>query len=138
MAQLTWYISANPVASDGIQQNGTNNTPNQESTNKNENSSLSKTTAQILAVTTAKRSISYLTSNVGKWTGNTKNQTLVNNVSKIAGYGMAFAVNPLLGAATIAMDGITNAIDTWWEQKWDNIRSEQARARSGGKGGYRR
>lgn len=139
MAQLTWYITANPISNNDLTGNNqSGGTPNQESTDKNKNDSLKKTTTQILAVTTAKRSISYLTSNVGKWSGNTRTQTMVNNVSKLAGYGIAFAANPILGAATVALDGITNVIDTWWEQKWDRVRSEQAQARAGGKGGYRR
>lgn len=138
MAELAWYISAKPIADDtkGTESGG-NNTPNQESVDKNQNGSQSKSIAQILAVTSAKRSISYLTSNVGKYSGNARNQTLVNNVSKVIGYGIAFAVNPILGAVTMGFDAITTGIDSVWEMKWDKARAEQAKARAGEGVGYR-
>ena len=143
MAELNWYISAKPIANNDSNGSGSNdnnlggNTPNQESTNGQQNKSLARSTAQILAVSTAKRSISYLTSNVGKYSGNHRNQSLVNNISKMAGYAVAFAVNPALGAATMTLDAVTTAIDNWWEQKWDKARSQQAKARAGEGVGYR-
>jgi hypothetical protein len=86
----------------------------------------------------AMRSINYVTSNVGKWTGSTRNQQVVNNVKQLIGYGVAFAVNPILGAVTVALDGVTNALDYAYERKWEKIRVEQAQVKTGGKGGYRR
>lgn len=143
MAQLTWYISASPKAnndntgSDNLGSSG-NQTPNQESTDKSQNSSLQKTAGQMVALSVAKRSASYITSNIGKWSGNSRNQTIVNNVSRLAGYGMAFAANPYLGAVVVAMDGITSALDYAYENRWNQIREQQAQIRIGGKGGYRR
>jgi hypothetical protein len=144
MAELNWYISANPIANNDSNGSGSNdnnlggNTPNQESTNGQQNKSLARSTAQILAVSTAKRSISYLTSNVGKYSGNSRNQTIMNNITKMAGYAVAFAVNPALGAATVALDSITYGINLAYEQKMDRIRSNQAKARAGEGVGLRR
>ena len=143
MANLTWYISASPKANndntgnENLGSNG-NQTPNQESTDKSQNTSLQKTAGQMIALSVAKRSVSYVTSNIGKWSGNSRNQNAMNNISKVAGYGMALAVNPYLGMAAIAMDGITYALDYAWENKWNQIQEQQAKVRTGGKGGYRR
>lgn len=84
------------------------------------------------------RSVNYSTSNIGKWSGNTRVQNQINTAKQFVGYGIAFAINPVLGALTVAMDGVTNAIDYAYENKWNDIRASQAQARAGGKGGYRR
>lgn len=135
MAELTWYISAKPVEGNNTGgsggENGENATPNQESTSKAQNQSLARSSAQIVAVTAAKRTASYLISNVGKYSGSTRLQTTINNVMKVGGYAVAFAVNPALGAITVAADAITTAVDNWWEDKWNNARSNQAKARAG-------
>ena len=131
MANLTWYISASPKANndntgnENLGSNG-NQTPNQESTDKSQNTSLQKTAGQMIALSVAKRSVSYVTSNIGKWSGNSRNQNAMNNISKVAGYGMALAVNPYLGMAAIAMDGITYALDYAWENKWNQIQEQHA------------
>ena len=143
MAQLTWYITASPKGNNDNTGNANlgssgNQTPNQESTDKSQNTSLQKTAGQMMALSVAKRSVSYITSNIGKWSGNSRNQTMVNNVSKLAGYGMAFAANPYLGAVVVAMDGITTTLDYAYENKWNQIQTQQAQIRTGGKGGYRR
>lgn len=91
-----------------------------------------------LAVMTVRRSVNYLTSNIGKWTGNSQNQSFINNAKQVVGYGIAFAANPILGALSMGFDAVTTAIDTSYEQYWNNYKSEQARVRNGGKGGYRR
>ena len=142
MAQLTWYISASPKANndntgnENLGSNG-NQTPNQESTDKNQNTSMKKTAGQMVALSVAKRSASYLVSNVGKYSGNSKNQTMVNNVSKLVGYGVAFAANPYLGAAVVVMDGITSLVDMIWDKRWEKATADQAKARAGEGVGYR-
>lgn len=95
-------------------------------------------TASTLASLIALRSVNYMTSNVGKWTGNSRNQQTVNNVKQLMGYGMAFAVNPILGLVSVAFDGVTTALDYSYENKWNQIKTEQAKVRTGGTGGYRR
>ena len=94
--------------------------------------------AQSAATMIAMRSINYATSNVGKWTGNSSYQNQINIAKQAIGYGMAFAINPILGAVTVALDGATYIADYAYEQKWNTIKSQQAQARAGGKGGYRR
>lgn len=143
MAELTWYISASPIANNGSGNaaggSSINNvTPNQESTAKNQNESLTRSTTMILAVTSAKKSASYLMSNVGKYSGNHKNQVMIDNISRVVGYGIAFAANPALGALTMGFDAITTAIDNMWDRKWDTARSQQAKARAGEGVGYRK
>lgn len=146
MAQLTWYISAQPISNNdntggeaslgGGYTKGT--IASQESTNQRESVAGARSMAQILAVTTAKRSINYLTSNVGKWTGNSRNQRQVDAFKTAVGYGIAFSMNPLLGVATVAMDGLTNVLDYVYEQRNDRARVDNYNVRTGGKGGYRK
>ena len=94
--------------------------------------------AQSAATMVAMRSINYATSNIGKWTGNSSNQAQVNIAKQMVGYGMAFAINPILGALTIAMDGATNAIDMAYENKKNQLMANENLNRIGGKGGYRK
>lgn len=122
------------VQAGNVANGGSSNKPlNQQAKNNS-----SKSTAGVIGTMVAMRSINYVTSNVGKWTGNSRNQQTVNNIKQLMGYGIAFAVNPVLGAVSVALDGVTHALDYAYERKWEQIRVEQAQARTGGKGGYRR
>ena len=117
--------------------NTSNQSPNapinqQAKTNKQ------KSSAAVVSKMIALRSVNYATSNVGKWTGNKNNQAVVNTVKQGIGYATAFAINPLLGAVAVGLDAVTYTIDYLYERKWENIRVQQAQARIGGKGGYRR
>ena len=117
--------------------NTSNQSPNtplnqQAKTNKQ------KSNAAVVSKMIALRSINYTTSNIGKWTGNKNNQAVVNTIKQGIGYATAFAINPLLGAIAVGLDAATYAIDYAYERKWENIRVQQAQARIGGKGGYRR
>ena len=111
----------------------TNKSPNPQA-KKNKSAAMAQSAATMIAM----RSINYATSNIGKWTGNTSNQTTINNVKTAIGYGMAFAVNPVLGAITVALDGATNAIDMFYENRKNQRISQEAMSRIGGKGGYRK
>lgn len=117
---------------------GNNASNSNKPLNPQSKSNQAATTMNVIATMTAKRTISYVTSNVGKWTGNSRNQNIVNNVSRAVSYGMAMAVNPYLGMAVVALDGLTYAFDYMYENKWNQIREQQALIRTGGKGGYRR
>ena len=98
----------------------------------------SKSNAAVVSKMIALRSVNYATSNIGKWTGNKNNQAIVNTVKTGIGYATAFAINPILGAVAVGLDAATYAIDYAYERKWETIRVQQAQARIGGKGGYRR
>lgn len=124
-------ISAGNVSNSAI---NNPNKPINQNAKSNKQSSVVSTAAHMILM----RSISYATSNVGKWTGSSRAQNAVNMVQKGIGYGLAFSANPVLGAVTVTMDGLTTALDFAFEDKWNKIKAEQAQAKSGGKGGYRR
>jgi hypothetical protein len=126
----TTTISTN---ASGVSGNSTNK-PLNPSAKENQK----KSTANVVAKTLAMRSISYASSNVGKYTGNSRNQAVVNNIRTGMGYAVAFATNPILGIAVMSMDGITTALDYAYENKWNQIKANQMQIRIGGKGGYRR
>lgn len=109
-----------------------------KATNPQAKANKKASTTSVVATMIAMRSINYATSNVGKWTGNKNNQALVNSIKTGISYGVAFAVNPILGAVTVGLDAATYALDYAYERKWEQIRVQQAQARTGGKGGYRR
>jgi hypothetical protein len=91
-----------------------------------------------VAVMAVQKTASYVTSNVGKWTGNSRNQTKVNNVMKLGGYAAMAYANPYLAIAAVALEVGTQAIDYSFERYWDTKQAQQRQARTGGKGGYRR
>lgn len=107
--------------------------PNEQASNNKNNSMLVAAGAMV-----AMRSVSYATSNVGKWTGNSRNQQVVNDVQKGLSYAMAFAANVYVGIATVAFDVGSTAINSAFDRYWQEKASEQARAKFGGKGGYRK
>ena len=107
--------------------------PNEQARNNKSNSMLQGVGAMI-----AMRTISYSTSNIGKWTGNSRNQQVVNDVEKGIGYGVALAANVYVGLAAIAFDVGSTAINSSVDNYWQTQAAEQARAKFGGKGGYRR
>lgn len=99
-----------------------------------------KKSSEIVAAGTfiAMRTVSYATSNVGKWTGSRRNQTIVNNTQRVMGYGMALVTNVWMGLAVIGVDAATSIGNYMFEQSIENKRSQQAQLRIGGTGGYRR
>jgi hypothetical protein len=97
-----------------------------------------KSKAAVVAKMIALRSVNYATSNVGKRTGNSNNQAIVNNIKQGIGYAVAFSIDPVLGAISVGLDTATYALDYAYERKWEQIRVQQAQVKYGGKGGYRR
>ena len=139
-------IMAEPITVIVKDQTGTTTTQVGNTSNQSPNTPLNqqaktnkqKSNAAVVSKMIAFRSVNYATSNVGKWTGNKNNQATVNAIKTGIGYATAFAINPLLGAVAVGLDAATYAIDYAYERKWENIRVQQAQARIGGKGGYRR
>lgn len=80
----------------------------------------------------------YVTSNIGKWSGDQRIQANIDNAKRLAGYGMALATNVYLGLAVIGVDAATSVANYMYDRQWENIRSSQAKARNGDLGGYRR
>ncbi len=108
-----------------------NKTPQAKQNKKESNKSA-------IAVMAIQKTASYVTSNVGKWTGNSRNQTKVNNVMRLGSYAAMAYANPYLALACISFDVGTQAIDYSLERFWDTKQAQQRQARTGGKGGYRR
>ena len=106
----------------------------------NQQAKSNKSTGMALTIGTmiAMRAVSYATSNVGKWTGNSRNQRIVNDATKAVGYAAAFAANVYVGIATVALDVGSTAMNYLFDNYWQQQASEQARAKFGGRGGYRK
>ena len=111
----------------------TDSLPNQQA-QKNKEKSIGQTVGTLIAM----RTISYASSNVGKWLGNSRYQNIVDASQKAIGYGVAFAANPYLGLETVAIDGLTTVGNVAYESYFDAVKSVQMQQRLGGKGGYRR
>lgn len=112
--------------------------PNESVSNKQVKANDRSNMIAAAATYTAMQTLSYTTSNIGKYTGNQKIQTTINNAKRVASYGVAWAANPYLGLAVVAMDGATSIADYMWEKKWDERKSAVALARTGDLGGFRR
>lgn len=133
MAQLNVVIG-----DDKIQLNGTAagtmtpNKANQMATgNADKGVSVAQSKAFAIGANIAMQSFNYAKSNVGKWTGNSQNQRTVDNLSQLVSTGMAFAINPMLGAASLAVNIGTRAIDEQWRLQMEQKNLSQLRARNG-------
>lgn len=116
--------SSTPVSTTINKKNGSVN-----SKDVKENQALSKGLA--VATMVGSQAFSYMTSNVGKWTGSTRTQTTVNNVMELVSIGaMAYASLPM-AIACVGVNIAKTAIDTNYEQKWDAYSKEYARKRAG-------
>ena len=79
----------------------------------------------------ASRSFSYATSNVGKWTGNSRNQDTVNMIQQGVGIGAAAYINPWLAVAMVAIQIGTTAIDAAFTNNQETIKSNVRKLRAG-------
>lgn len=79
----------------------------------------------------AMQAVSYATSNVGKWTGNSHTQQVVNNGMQAIDLGVMMYTNPGQAALTIVTSASTTLLNNAWEQKWDKRASNQNMARLG-------
>ena len=77
------------------------------------------------------QTFNYTTSNIGKWTGNSRHQTTVNNIKAGVSIGAMMYVSPLMAAAYVGVNMATTAIDTYQEQKWEKRQTSQSLARAG-------
>ena len=92
---------------------------------------IKKTKAIAIASMIGARSLQYISSNVGKWMGDSRYQTAVNNIQQIVGIGATAIISWPVALAKVGMDIGTTALDTYIEQKWDKRRSNQNLARAG-------
>lgn len=86
-----------------------------------------------LAVATmiASQAFNYMTSNVGKWTGSTRQQTQINNAMQLVSIGAMAYVSPAIAIANVGINLATTAMDTSYEQRWDALSKDYARKRAG-------
>lgn len=84
-----------------------------------------------IATMLAKQSFSYVTSNIGKWTGNSHNQAIINNATDIIGLGILAYINPAVAAATVALRFTTTALDQAWEDRVNSLTTQRTLARQG-------
>lgn len=85
----------------------------------------------VAAMMGGKTLLSYTASNIGKWTGNSRNQTRVDNIQQIVGIGAMAVVSWPVALASVGIKMATTAIDTGFEQKWDKRQSQANLARAG-------
>lgn len=79
----------------------------------------------------ASGAFNYATSNVGKYTGSSHNQNLVDNIQQGIQLGAMAIVNPYLAIGAVAVQGITYALDENFRRKQESVELGQARARAG-------
>lgn len=91
----------------------------------------SKSKATMAAMMVGQQTLSYMTSNIGKWTGSKHTQTQINNASELIGLGIAFYVNPFVGAAMTAIKVGTTMADNFYEDRWEKISSDVKKKKAG-------
>ncbi len=79
----------------------------------------------------ASGAFNYMTSNVGKYTGNSHYQTFVNNLQQGVQIGAMAVINPYLAIGAVAVQGITYALDENFRRRQESVELGQARARAG-------
>lgn len=101
----------------------TPNTPNNPLPNANDsknNSNGNRRIALAVAIQMGSQALSYVGNNVGKYTGDSRNQERLDNISQGISIASTFAINGWLGVANLAMQGITSFID----YKYDRWKSQ--------------
>lgn len=85
----------------------------------------------VIASTLVNQAINLTTSNIGKWTGSTRNQQSINNVMQVGTIATMSIVSPALALATFVANASITAINTSYEQKWDTRQQQYNRAKVG-------
>lgn len=84
-----------------------------------------------IAAMIATRSFNYITTNVSRWTGNSRNQAIVNNASQLVSLAASAMINPALGLTMMGMQASTAAIDTAYTLKMEELNAKGRRLRAG-------
>lgn len=100
---------------------------------KNEAAKESKNNSTTIAVASmmASRALSYTATNVGKWTGNSRNQDKVNMLQQAIGTGMTAVVSPALAIASIGIQLGTTAFEISADNRLESQRSAARKLRAG-------
>ena len=88
---------------------------------KEEEAGALKAATYAVALYTAKKAVSFVSSHIETYTGDSQAQQAVNMAMKIIGYGAAIVANPALGIAAVALDLTTSMIDRAYTNKWERI-----------------
>jgi len=100
-------------------------------TNATQNSISLKQITSLAAASMTMQVVKYGISNVGKWTGNSHNQAVINNGMQMLGYGFMLAKNPIMGGVTLGVQIGLTSFDYSLELKGERIASERRLARAG-------
>lgn len=112
------------------------NTPQKAANNvdpKNQSAKNNKANSKALAAASmiGSQAFRYVTSNIGKWTGNSRNQTAVNNAMQVVSLGAMTYVNVYAALAVAAIQVGTTVADNYYEQKWQERKANARRLRAG-------
>lgn len=103
-----------------------------EAVNGNNNkSSTASVGVKVMAVSIGKSYIKYGLSNVGKWTGNSKYQSMVNNTTEVIGLGILAFANPFAAVAAVAIKAGTTFINGKFDEYLEGVKSTRALNRAG-------
>ncbi len=78
-----------------------------------------------------KNAMSYATSNVGKYTGNSYSQERVNNIGQAVGLAALSFSNPTMGIGIIGVQVATTVLEENYRKRWEERKLSQSRARYG-------
>lgn len=84
-----------------------------------------------IAAMVGQRSLSYLTSNVGKYTGDSRKQTMVNNITEGVSLAALAYVNPYIAVASVGIKIATTIADENYKRTWNEREVNNARAKAG-------
>lgn len=134
MAQIKVVITDNRGENDqvSVSQTGSTNV-NSLGSVKDKKVEESKSASKMLAVATmvGSQALNYTTSNIGKWTGDSRVQKNINNAGQIVALGMMAYANPYVAIAVAGINIGKTALDESYERKWDTRKSNLAKARAG-------
>ena len=85
----------------------------------------------VIASMLASKTLSYTTSHIGKWTGNSRNQDKVNMLQQAVGTGMTAVVSPALAIASIGIQLGTTAFEISADNRLESQRSAARKLRAG-------
>lgn len=134
-------IGANYSYADKGKQLDSNNTLNSTGQNASATdggsggrSLVSSTTGLVVAKMATKQISNYMSSNIGRMTGDRNLQQNIDNVGQMTGLALGAIRSPETAILTVAMIGVqavTTAIDNHFENKWNARASKQKLARMG-------
>ena len=97
----------------------------------NNKSSTAKVGVKALAVNIGKSYVKYGLSNVGKWTGNSHYQSMVNGATEIVGIGIMAMANPYAAAAAVVVKASTTVLNGKFDEYVQGLKSTRELTRAG-------